>query len=223
VRREVAAISQPSATGSILICFAVKEEAAPFLRQFRNLPRVQTLITGMGRANALRTLRPKLDESKPALVLSCGFAGGLAPKWRCGDVLFEPETGQFAERLRASAAVPARFLCADRVASTAAEKSAALAATYADAVEMESGHISAECRERGIPCVTVRVVLDTAEEDLPLDFNALMTPDLRLDFWKLAREIARHPGKIRGLLRMQKQSQVAAKRLADVLSRFCRA
>jgi hypothetical protein len=85
---------------------------------------------------------------------------------------------------------------------------------------MESEVIHAVCRERGIPCATVRVISDTAGEDLPLDFNRLSKPDMNLDYGKLAWAIARSPGKIGALLKLQKQTRFAAERLADTLSRF---
>ncbi len=155
-------------------------------------------------------------------MLTCGFAGGLNPDLKPGDVVFELSTlnAQLPTRLLAAGAKPAKFFCADRIATTVAEKKKFRAETGADAVEMESATIHALCRERGILCATVRVISDTANENLPLDFNALAKPDKSLDFGKLAWAIARSPGKIGALLKLQKQTRFAAERLAEVLSKI---
>jgi adenosylhomocysteine nucleosidase len=100
---------------------------------------------------------------------------------------------------------------------TTAEKAGLRRATSADAVEMESEAIQSLCRERGIPCATVRAISDTANEDLPLDFNQLAKPDLSMHYGKLALAIARSPGKIPDLRRLQKNCRLAAERLAAAL------
>ena len=73
-----------------------------------------------------------------------------------------------------------------------------------------------------MPSAIVRVILDGAEEALPLDFNQLMGEDQRITSGKLALALAKAPSKISGLLRLQRQSRAAAKRLAEVLSQILR-
>lgn len=203
-----------------LVCFAVKEEAQFFDPITRACPNVRLLLTGMGPQNAERAISLALQRDRPTLVLSAGFAGGLRPGLPAGAVLFALE-GQpdLRSALLAAGTQPARFHCANRVAATVSEKKALWERTGADAVEMESEVICASCHQQGIPSATVRVVLDPAEEDLPLDFNRLMTPDQRLDPRKLAKKLARSPQKIPALLRLRRQSNEAAQKLAEVLAR----
>lgn len=245
-----------------LVCFALKEEAAAFQKMAAGKLDVSILVVGIGRHNADKSMREFLTGkasvpgnrsqaglsgqarlagtlAPPSLVFTCGFAGGLNPDLKLGDVVFEfpsassrgdeaqtqignqlepPYVGGY-EKLISAGAKPVRFFCADHIATTVAEKKTMREQTNADAVEMESAAIHAVCREHGMPCVTVRVISDTANEDLPLDFNALSKPDKSLDFGKLAWAIAKSPGKIGALMELQKKTSFAARQLADVLAK----
>ncbi|HEX5220309.1 MAG TPA: hypothetical protein VFZ59_12130 [Verrucomicrobiae bacterium] len=200
-----------------LVCFALKEEAGAFRKRVTADGTVSILVTGMGRENTRRTLLERLEQARPAFVLTCGFAGGLDPRLASGEVLFATEDSTLNAKLIAAGAKLAKFHCGSRIATTIAEKIELRRATGADAVEMESETVHQVCRERGIPCATVRVISDTANENLPLDFNQLSKPDLSLDFGKLFCAIANSPGKIPALLRLQKNCSTAADRLAVVL------
>src|SRR5262249_25014025 len=145
-----------------LVCFAVKEEAAPFKDAIGSDPDIQILLTGMGQRNAERSIRSALATHKPTLVLTCGFAGALNPNLTLGTVLFCCDDARLQLRLIAAGALPGRFHCANRVASTAAEKRQLWETTHAGAVEMESEIVCNICREHQIPCATIRVILDTA-------------------------------------------------------------
>jgi nucleoside phosphorylase len=204
----------------ILVCFALKEEAAPFCKLAAKNANLEILIVGIGQANATRAIQKALAQNTPALVLTCGFAGGLDPALALGTVVFETKVERIYARFISTGAKPVTFFCADRIATTAAEKKQLRARTGADAVEMESAAIHAVCRTANIPCATLRVISDTAEEDLPLDFNQLSKPDKNLDFSKLAWAIAKSPGKISTLLQLQKKTKLAAERLAAVLAEF---
>ena len=227
---------------STLICFALKEEAAPFRKIAAGKTGITILLTGIGRQNAEKSLReflnsrrsrgdetqikkesetPHVVSYEPDLVLTCGFAGGLNPHLKIGDVVFEiPQPSTFNLQLSTYGATSAKFFCADRIATTVTEKKKLRAETGADAVEMESAAIHAVCRERGIPCATIRVISDTADEDLPLDFNALSKPDKNLDFGKLFLAIAKSPEKIGALMQLQKKTRFAAEQLAAVLQKI---
>jgi len=222
----------------VLVCFAMKEEAGAFRKIAAGRTNVSILVTGIGRRNTEKAVRERLAGTlaPPELVFTCGFAGGLDPALKSGDVVFEcgtrnAERGTKSEpsdigcynietRLVAAGAKQVKFFCADRIATTVAEKKKLREQTGADAVEMESAVVHEICRQHNIPCVTVRVISDTANEDLPLDFNQLAKADQSLDFGKLAWAIAKSPGKIPALMALGKKTNVASKRLAAVLERL---
>src|SRR5712691_11784515 len=179
------------------------------------LEEMEMLITGIGRENAERKLHSALKRAPYQLVLSCGFAGGLNPYLTVGTVVFSTdEDAGLTPALLAAGACPVRFHCADRVAATVAEKRHLWETTGADAVEMESQIIRAICRAHGIPSATIRVISDAAHEDLPLDFNVLMTAEQKLNYAKLALALVSSPKRIPAILRLQRQTQAAARNLA---------
>jgi adenosylhomocysteine nucleosidase len=205
----------------IAVCFALPEEAGPFRKLCG--PDVPVFFTGIGKANAEKAVREYLAGHTPGLLLTCGFAGGLEAGLKVGDVVFETSNGAGGKdgaihaKLLAAGAKPAKIFCADKIASTAAEKKKLRDATGADAAEMESGAIQIICRERGIPCATVRVISDAANEDLPLDFNEFLTPEKKVDMSKLMLTVAKKPWKMGALMELQKKTKIAAERLGDVL------
>ena len=211
--------SLPPGAARVLVCFAVREEAV-FFRGAAVPPGVVTCVTGMGARNAATGVRRAFAAERPDWVVTAGFAGGLDPAWATGAVAFDadPELVDLAARLRMAGARTGRLVCTERVAVTVAEKLELRRATGAELVEMESAVIRAFCREQGVPSATVRVVSDPAGEDLPLDFNALMTPDARISLPRLALAVARSPGRIPRLLQFQRQTAAAAQNLARTLA-----
>lgn len=201
----------------ILVTFAVPEEAGPFRRL--RLPGVRTLVTGMGAVAARRAVAEEFRrEAGYDWVLSCGFCGALDPALRRADVLVGEDSDPSIIGLsQPFGCRPVRIHCAESVLTTATMKADLRQRTGADAVEMESGVVRAICAGAGIRSGTVRVVSDRADEDLPLDFNEMMTKRGGVHFGKLVMEIARRPRMIPGLMRLQKHSKEAAHALTVVL------
>ena len=217
-------------------------------------------------------MKKRLGVGSLSLVLTCGYAGGLNPDLKFGQVVFEDEggrewgvvgRGRWTERLRIEkleasrpdqgdrpdgeareeegrgkmangkwqmangrglgaallelGALRVRFLESDHVVVTAREKAGLWQTTGADAVEMESAEIRRICQQRGIPVATIRVISDTAAEDLPLDFNQVSGSDQNLSYAKLAVRVVRSPALIGRLLHLQRRLNGAARRLTEVL------
>lgn len=207
--------SPPSSEAPILVTFAVKEE----MKFFEGRPGVRRFVTGMGRDNAELAITQALQEIKPRLVLTCGYAGGLNPALQSNQVIFQADEGTpLFEQLAAAGATPVNFFCARRVAITAEEKLRLWRSTGLDAVEMESETIRDFCREANVPNATVRVISDSANEDLPLDFNTLMSPAQKIHYGKLSWALVRSPWKLAELLAFQQKTVDASKALGAFLN-----
>ena len=207
---------------SLLLTFALKEEASPFQHHAGSRKDVAVVVTGMGQKNAEQSLSHALALHRPGLVLTCGFAGGLNPRLEFAEVVYSADDDfPWLSRLPEAGARPVCFHCSRRIVATGREKAALWHATGADAVEMESGVIRAICHEHNIPSATVRVISDAANENLPFDFNRLMDANQNLSYGKLALASLKSPGKISALLKLQKQTRLAAEKLAEVLVRVC--
>jgi nucleoside phosphorylase len=154
------------------------------------------------------------------MIISAGFAGGLNPAIKTGEVLIERAQNQsFSPTFSSCDAINGTFLCVERIADKAKEKRQLWKDSNKDAVEMESGVIHKIAHENHIPCLTIRVISDAADEDLPIDFNRLMTADMRIHFPKLLWTLARQPSTIPKLIRFNKNIQRSALNLAQTISR----
>lgn len=207
-------------TSKILICFAVKEEAAPFRAFATNRPDIRMLVTGMGTQNTRKAFAAALAEGRPRMVITCGYAGGLNPALPPEALVLDADTGfPLTQKLIEAGGRLGTYHCATTVAITMQEKSALFAQTKCDAVEMESGIIRQMCAEQGIPSATFRVISDAAHENLPLNFNEFMTPEMTMDFGKLAWTLMKCPGKIPELMRFGNRVKSSAKKLGDALAK----
>jgi adenosylhomocysteine nucleosidase len=231
----------------LLLCFAVKEEmkffrdpadgipvrvrgagrkgAAGAIREpAREAGGTQVWVTGIGRRNAADNIREALTKVRPERVITAGFAGGLNPALKLATVIFEEDFGAgFGRELERLGAVPAKFYCHRRVAITTAEKRVLWQQSGADVVEMESSVIRTICREFKVPSATIRVISDDATQDLPLDFNALMTSEDRINYLKLLWTVFSRPSRIFKLMAFQQQTLAAARKLGAVLEDLLRA
>jgi hypothetical protein len=209
---------------AVLICFAVPEEAR-FFRPPTGFPS-RRVVTGIGARNAKTAIQDQLAREVPRMVLTCGFAGGLAPEHPLGQVLYDDsQAGPLQGRLADLGLQQGRFVHSDRVLVTPSEKARLREVTMADAVEMESSVIVTACRKQGVPVLVLRVISDTADESLPMDFNQYARVDGGVAMGRLLLGIAGHPAVIPRLIafrrRLNRAAQALGGALQEVLPRLC--
>ncbi len=128
-------------------------------------------------------------------MISTGFCGALDPSLRVGDIV--------------------RDLCTiDRVATTAAEKQKLRASTGAMGVDMESSAVAQKAAEWGVTFQAIRVVSDTADDDMPLDFNIYRDREGRFSRTRIAMAAMARPfTAVPALLRLDRNCRMAAESL----------
>lgn len=230
----------------ILITFALDFEFAPWrsLRPFAKIlnskmtaykgslkdAEVLIALTGVGGVNAQKVARTAF-EWKPDFCISSGLAGSLHNDLSIGQVfaareVVELESGRSfpvepellrAAQMRGATLIEKLLTSTDMVLS--AEGKSRLG-RMGEAVEMESFAILREAAARGVPAVAIRAISDAADETLPLNFETMLDESGNVNFAKTAKAVARAPQKLPALVRLAKNSRVAAKNLAEFLDNY---
>lgn len=220
----------------LLILIPTRHEAAGILRRLRPLRplpgmpngslhagaigsvAVTLLLTGMGPEAADRATRAALAHLQgiTAVVLA-GYAGGLDPALRVGDLLV---------KARAPALTPGNFrpidtiLDASVVLADTAAKAEAFRTTGACVVDMESRAVEAALADRPeLPFYIIRAVSDAAEHRLPeatLAFGYDMATS-RETPGRMAWHLLTHPGEIGPLLTFLKRLPPAHRQLTEFI------
>ena len=186
--------------------------------------------SGVGAPHA-RQLIDVLCAGRVDAVLAAGLAGALRAPCRCGDVIVarraqSASSGSFiasdarlvAVASQCGATVVDVLLSVDRVAGRAEEKRRL--AARGDAVDMESFRILEEAERRGIPSVAIRVIGDSADEALPLDFDQAVGADGTVNLMNLAGQVVRAPSRWPALISFGYRQRRAVRALAGFLDRF---
>lgn len=191
---------------------------------------VRVAVTGIGEFSGWQVLSLALDEG-PDLCISSGLAGALKPDLSVGQVLAARNVTDLngsrhlacdVELVSLASETGAQlvdsFLSSDHVIARAEEKQKL--ASRGDAVDMESVSILSAAKKKNIRAVAIRAISDSADSDLPLDFDNLFDSRGAVNVRKVAGQIAAHPGRIPGLLRLAQDSERAANGLARFLDSF---
>jgi len=174
-----------------------------------------------------------VEAERPALVISCGFAGALEPSLAPGDlVLASSVRDEAGESIAASEPVlraarrvlgagdPAclaegELLCTTEVVATAAAKRALIRPGRL-AVDLESAPAAHAARRAGIAWLALRVVLDPLDADLPAFAQVVRGSYLA----PALRHALRGPRAAAELAELARRVRTASRSLARALARL---
>ncbi len=186
-------------------------------------------MIGMGLPHApLRAeavIKEANNEKKVRGVILAGFAGGLDPALKRGEI-FVTAGAEFllphlpeAERPR-----EAKLATVEKIAGSAGAKQELLERTGAALCDMEQAHVAAVAQRLGLPFIGVRIVSDEAHENLPQDTldRAYDMPTGTYTPWKLAGHLTRNPFKTVPLASFVRLLPPVRNRMSDRLHTWLR-
>jgi adenosylhomocysteine nucleosidase len=193
-------------------------------------------LTGIGPESAATKACEFTWGESLDLCITTGFAGALRPEHQVADILAAREIVADEKRAKRStikiksterllriaancgAKLVDQFYSSPSLIGKAQDKAALR--DIADAVEMESFEVLSEALAWMSEGIAVRAISDMVDEDLPLDFDQMVTEEGELSMARLAGQMVRHPSAIPGLIRLGKRTSEAARRLADFLDSY---
>jgi adenosylhomocysteine nucleosidase len=195
-------MSQPP----IFVTFALPEESRDFRKAIGDGTHEDIRVEhfGVGPAMAAERVNRLLAGQKPRLLICAGFAGGLAPQLRIGDLVVAENlsTPEVLAQVRAVAPTTTPCVFGSIISRTLpvefiADKAALHRETGAFAVDMESEAVAAACRAAGVPLLVVRTISDPADAALPVPFaDWFDIGSQRPRVAGLLKYLATRPGKI---------------------------
>ena len=190
---------------------------------------VSLVISGVGRKAAVNAAEVLIESSRPDIIVSTGFAGGLAEEAAAGTIVYGndlvDDTGG-----RETFGVPDGFalpeggvwgvILTSRYFISAVDHRRRLRDRFgAVAVDMESIHIGRVARGAGIPVIVARIISDDISAELPV-MGLIMGGDGRLAIGRAIAYFARHPGTIIGFVRFMGNLTAHAHTLNGCLRRL---
>lgn len=236
----------------IAVIFALRAEAAPFLRMMTKRrtvgdgvtegrigdTRLLVAVSGMGYRRAEIAAGAVLDAHGVERIIAAGFAGALRPELQSGGLLIADQvldsladpTFSYPCTARLSG-IPMRGIgvcigslaTVGRVISCPQEKACLRRRYDCDAVDMESAAVASVAHFHEIPFGAVRAIVDRADESIPPVLTGIMREDGSIRLLAALSAMARHPQILPNALRISRQSAIAARNLAAYLRTAVRA
>ncbi len=196
------------------------------------------VLTGVGPQQAEAATEAVIEQLRPQLIVSVGYAGGLADALEPGALVVAEGAIHNGERvavasahvervtgLLAGAEIPHErgwLLTVDKPLATPESKAAAHEQWGAVAVEMETAQVIGAANRAGVPCVAVRAVSDTVGQVLHVGGKCVLSQCGVGPLLRLALHLTRHPREAAHAIRLHRQGALCSRRLAAAVDAVLR-
>ena len=191
--------------------------------------------TREGRSGAARGEAALLVRVRVERVLVIGVSAGLTAALQTGDLLVghevlnggravpAPDADWKAAALKIDGAMKGRLVSTREIHCTPSAKAAlreTVGAAVPAAADLETAAYAETAAAHGVPWLAVRAICDTADEELPLDFNQFLDDEGRIRRDQIVWYAMRHPVAVPRLRELQRRVSLCADRLAGFADRL---
>jgi adenosylhomocysteine nucleosidase len=192
---------------------------------------VAVMVSGHGQAAARRGTEALIAGHRPGWIISAGFAGGLQPHVKRGDmVMADGVVGEHGERMaidlrmsrdegaKHSNVHVGRLLTVDRIIRGGEEKRSLGQQYDAIAVDMETLAVAQVCQQQKQRFLAIRAITDGVDDELPRDVERLLNrPTMVRKIGAAAGSLLRRPSAVKDLWNLRESAITAAGGLAKFL------
>ena len=203
--------------------------------------KIITAVSRVGEKNASKLMATLAEAGGIDALMICGFAGGLSAEMAAGDLILSDSVARSsASHIRcfpdASLLDAAESLSTDEcgktlkmrthlgllvtaaaVLTSQKEKLSLAESTGGFAVDMETFSAVQTAQAHWIPWLAIRAITDPSNSALPLDFNKLADSKGNISYARVMLSLVIRPRKIPALIRLGRNSSLAAKNLSQFL------
>lgn len=181
---------------------------------------------GVGRKSAAEATREIIRAYEPKWVISAGFAGSLSAEVQRGHLLMANvvenlagESLQIELKMQPQPKLHAgKLLTVDQIIRTGAEKKSLGEKHGALACDMETFAIAQECARGNTKFLSVRIISDGIEDELPREVEQLLKEtNLAKQAGRAIHALFKRPGAALDLWKLRDEAHKAADRLAKFL------
>ena len=183
---------------------------------------VAVVCGGIGPEAARRASEAMISLYDPALVISAGFAGALDPALEVGHTLTPRHVIDASDGSRTDCGTGQGVLVSFRDIADVEQKAKLGAAYGAHAVDMEAASVARSAEAHGVKFMACKVISDTSGSALP-PIARFISTDGKFHALKFLTYVALRPWFWAKVLRLASNSQMAARRLCNLLAETAKA
>ncbi|MGL6197273.1 MAG: hypothetical protein ACRC2T_20875 [Thermoguttaceae bacterium] len=195
--------------------------------------------SGIGRDNAKKATESLIEVFNPKKIISAGFAGGLDPQLKINEIIYPEKVKSNSDDFECIELSCQKIydtnnnhcngdkytlITCDEVVETISAKETLYQTSGANLVDMETYEVASVCREKSVPFVSVRIIFDPADQELPSEVRRVSKPaqSTAKMIGSIVGSLFKRPSCVIDFLRLKENALISADILAKELENLCK-